>query len=85
MSSQFQRGKVLSAVPWRGVPSGYTEVAPGLLAPSIIPGDPADLDPKGEVALYQEGNITLAPLDIDQTDRVWVRKRLGFAVRGLRP
>ena len=64
---------------------GYTEVAPGLFAPSTIPRDPAELDPRGEVALYREGNITLAPLDVDQTARVWVRKRVGFAVRGLEP
>jgi len=64
---------------------GYTEVAPGLFAPTITPGDPADLDPNSDVALFLDGNVTLLPLDIDQTAARRVHARVRIAVLGLQP
>ncbi len=46
---------------------GYAQVAPGLFVPSITPGDPSQLDPASDTALYLQGYVTLLPLDIDQT------------------
>lgn len=64
---------------------GYTQVAPGLFVPSITPGDPSQLDPASDTALYLQGYVTLLPLDIDQTAGPRDRAHLLAATRDIAP
>lgn len=63
----------------------YQELSPGVFIPALIPTDPSDADPRGDVAKYLNGFITILPFENDITAQRRDRSRIGLALKGLKP
>jgi 5'-nucleotidase len=64
----------------------YVEVAPGLFVPALGPAPPAEPDVKdSDVDGFEEGFITIVPIDADYTARPGERNPLESVVNGLTP